>query len=99
MIPSNYVLFLGIDEVEIKLNAAMKHKHKLMDLSTIEEFKTIFKYLTFVACAAKAPFRQKMLDETLNQIKKVGSAENIQRWCWWTPSQLSLMQQADKLDR
>ena len=81
------------------MNAVEQLHLKPIDATTIEEFKTIFKYLTFVACAAEAPFRQKMLDETLNQIKKVGSAENIQRWCWWTPSQLSLMQQADKLDR
>ena len=99
MIPSNYVLFLGIDEVEIKLNAAMKHKHKSMDLSTVEEFKTIFKYLAFVACAAKAPVRQNMLNETLARIEKAGEAENIQKWCWWTPSQLSLLEQAEKLSR
>ena len=63
----------------------------------VEEFKTIFKYLAFVACAAKAPIRQKMLDETLDLIKKAGDAQNIQRWCLWTPSQLSLMEMADKL--
>ena len=54
----------------------------------IEEFKTVFKYLAFVACAAKAPVRQKLLDETLKLIEKAGDARNIQRWCLWTPSQL-----------
>ena len=66
---------------------------------TIEEFKTIFKYLAFVACAAKAPIRQKLLDETLDRISKAGDTENIQRWCFWTPSQLSLMESADKIHR
>ena len=66
---------------------------------TIEEFKTIFKYLAFVACAAKAPIRQKLLDETLDRISKAGDSENIQRWCFWTPSQLSLMELADKIHR
>ena len=65
----------------------------------VEDFKTIFKYLAFVACAAKAPIRQKMLDETLGLIAKAGAADNIQRWCLWTPSQLSLMELADKLPR
>ena len=66
---------------------------------TVNDFKTIFQYLAFVACAAKAPIRQKMLNESLQRVEKAGDTENIQRWCFWTPSQLSLMQQADKLDR
>ena len=66
---------------------------------TIEEFKTIFKYLAFVACAGKAPIRQKMLDETLAIISKAGTSENIERWCWWTPDQLSLLEQAENLNR
>ena len=70
-----------------------------MDPNTFEEFKTIFKYLAFVACAAKAPVRQKMLDETLAVISKAGTAENIERWCWWSPDQLSLLEQAENLPR
>ena len=66
---------------------------------TIEEFKIIFKYLAFVACSAKAPIRQKMLDADLDLINKAGSAENIQRWCAWTPTQLSLMELAHQLSR
>ena len=66
---------------------------------TIEEFKIIFKYLAFVACSAKAPIRQKMLDAALDLINKAGSAENIQRWCAWTPTQLSLMELAHQLSR
>ena len=65
----------------------------------LKEFKTFFKYLAFVACAAKAPVRQKMVDQTLSLISKAGTAENIQRWCWWSPDQLSLMEQAENLNR
>ena len=66
---------------------------------TMEEFKTIFKYLAFVACAGKAPIRQKMLDETLARVAKAGDVENIERWCLWTPTQLSLLEQAENLTR
>ena len=67
--------------------------------TTFEEFKTMFKYLAFVACAAKAPIRQKMLDETLSRVSKAGISENIERWCWWSPTQLSLLEQAENLNR
>ena len=66
---------------------------------TIEEFKIIFKYLAFVACSAKAPIRQKMLDAVIDLINKAGSPENIQRWCAWTPTQLSLMKLAHTMSR
>ena len=56
-------------------------------------------YLAFVACAAKAPITQKILDETVDLIDKAGSAENIRRWIVWTPTQLSLMELAEKLPR
>ena len=92
--------FAGIDEVDVKLSGAVKQfKHGVIDRTTLEEFKTIFKYLAFVACAAKAPVRQKMLDETLAIISKAGTSENIERWCWWTPDQLSLLEQAENLNR
>ena len=70
-----------------------------IDPTTLQEFKTFFKYLAFVASAAKAPVRQQMLHETLARIAKAGVAENIERWCWWTPTQLSLLDQADRLTR
>ena len=70
-----------------------------IDPTTLQEFKTFFKYLAFVACAAKAPVRQKMLHDTLARIAKAGEAENIERWCWWTPDQLSLLDLADRLSR
>lgn len=72
---------------------------KLIDLTTLEELITFFKHLAFVACAAEAPIRQKMLDITLAAIAKAGEAENIKRWCWWTPTQLSLLELANRLSR
>ena len=74
-------------------------KNNLVHPTFLKEFKTFFKYLAFVVCAAKAPVRQKMLDETLSLIETAGAAENIQRWCWWSPDQLSLMEQAENLHR
>ena len=62
-------------------------------------FLTIFKYLAFVACAAKAPITQKALDITLKRIEYAGESENIRRWCLWTPIQMSLMKMANELRR
>ena len=62
-------------------------------------FLTIFKYLAFVACAAKAPITQKTLDITLERIDAAGESENIRRWCLWTPIQMSLMKMATELKR
>ena len=52
-----------------------------------------------MACAGKAPIRQRMFDETLARLKKAGDVENIQRWSWWTPMELSLLEQIDKMLR
>ena len=90
----------GTDEVDIKLNMAMNDfKHEIIDPTTLEQFKTFFKYLAFVACAAKAPVRHKLVDETLAMISKAGTADNIQKWCWWSPNQLSLIEQAENLNK
>ena len=96
---SNYNSFSGIAEV-LKIKSVLNQlKELLIDSTTLEEFQTFFKYLAFVACAAKAPVRGKMLDETLSAISKAGTAENIEHWCWWTPNQLSLLEQAENLNR
>ena len=82
------------------MNAILKPIQRLpIDPTTLEEFKTFFKYLAFVASAAKAPVRQQMLHETLARIAKAGEAVNIERWCWWTPAQLSLLDLANRLTR
>ena len=98
-------LFLAdLTQLTNKLDAFVKQTEEsrisgISKKKTIEEFKIIFKYLAFVACSAKAPIRQKMLDAALDLINKAGSAENIQLWCQWTPLQLSLMEMADRLTR
>ena len=101
--PLKFILnftFAGIDEVDVKLNGAVKQlKHEVIDPTTLEEFKTIFKYLAFVACAAKAPVRKNMLDKTLAIISKAGTSDYIERWCCWTPDQLSLLEQKENLNR
>ena len=90
----------GVDEVEPKLKAVLEAiMLKPIDSTTLEEFITYFKHLAFVACAAKAPVRQMMLQKTLDIITKAGTSENIERWSWWTPTQHSLLELADRLTR
>ena len=90
----------GVDEAVAKLKTILESiMAKPIDSTTLEEFKTFFKHLTFVACAGKSPIRQKMDDETLTRIAKAGSAENIARWSWWTPTQLGLLELADRLSK
>ena len=74
-------------------------KKQPIDATTLNEFKTYFKYLAFVVSAAKAPVKQKMFDESVARVAKAGEAENIQRWLWWTPTQLGLLEQSDQLPR
>ena len=40
-----------------------------------------------------------MDDETLTRIAKAGSAENIARWSWWTPTQFGLLELADRFSK
>ena len=88
------------DKLDALVQTLLKsRKTPISKTNTIEEFKMIFKYLAFVACAAKAPIRQKMLSEALTRIAKAGDAENIERWCLWTPFQLSLLELAERLSR
>ena len=72
----------GTDEIDAKLSAITKPIKKLpITRTTLKQFKTYFVYLAFVASAAKASVRQKMLQKTLELIDKAGTAENIERWC------------------
>ena len=52
-----------------------------------------------MACAAKAPIVQNLLNESIKRIVTAGNYENIQRWCLLTSTQLSLMESAYKLPR
>mgnify|MGYP001336298955 CR=1 FL=1 len=78
---------------------AYAYSSTYFQVPSYEEFKTIFKYLAFVACAGKAPITQKLLDESLARINKAGELENIARWCSWTPTQLSLLELAANLEK
>ena len=95
-----FINISGVNEVDPKLKAILETiMAKPVDVTTLEELITFFKHLAFVACAAKAPIREKMLDESLARIAKAGEAANIERWCWWTPTQLSLLELAARLSR
>ena len=78
---------------------AYDYSSTYFQVPSYEEFKTIFKYLAFVACAGKAPITQKLLDESLARINKAGELENIARWCSWSPTQLSLLELAANLEK
>ena len=64
-----------------------------------EDFKIFFKYFAFIGCAGKAPIRQNVLDKTDQLVSIAGTFENIRRWYVWTPTQLSIMDQAENLSR
>ena len=64
-----------------------------------EDFKIFFKYFAFIGCAGKAPIRQNVLDKTDQLVSIAGAFENIRRWYVWTPTQLSIMDQAENLSR
>ena len=77
------------DKLDALVQTLLKsRKTPISKTNTIKEFKMIFKYLAFVACAAKAPIRQKMLGEALTRIAKAGDAENMEEMaqarqlCW-----------------
>ena len=83
-----------------KLDAILKPLEMiLIDSTTLEQFKTFFKYLASATSAGRAPIRQQMLHEILSRIAKAGEPENIERWSPWTPDHLGLLELADRLSR
>ena len=52
------------------------------------------KYLAFAACAAKAPITQTLTRKIDDRVQIAGSAENIQRWMFWTVPQASFFANA-----
>ena len=48
------------------------------------------KYLAFAACAAKAPITQKLTRKIDDIVQTAGSAENVQRWMFWTVPQATV---------
>ena len=101
---SKKFFFSGSEDVDGKLDNIFQlvegqKSSTSTSATSIEEFILIFQLLAFLACAGKAPIRQKLLPESLVRVKKAGDADNILRWCVWTKDQLSLMAMADKLQR
>ena len=83
-----------------KLDKILKPLKKMsIDSTTLEEFRTFFKYLATATSAGKAPIRQQIHHEILARIAKAGEPENIERWSPWTPDHLSLLELPDKLSR
>ena len=52
------------------------------------------KYLAFAACAAKAPVTQTLTRKIDNIVQTAGSAENVQRWMFWTVPQATFFANA-----
>ena len=52
------------------------------------------KYLAFTACAAKAPVTQTLTRKIDNIVQTAGSAENVQRWMFWTVPQATFFANA-----
>ena len=99
---SKRLTFSGSEDVDGKLDnifQLVEDQKSSTSATSIEKFILIFQLLAFLACAGKAPIRQKLLPESLARVKKAGGADNILRWCVWTKDQLSLMAMADKLLR
>ena len=59
-----------------------------------KQFANIVKYLAFAACAAKAPVSQSLTKEIDGRVKIAGSAENVQRWMFWTVPQATFFANA-----
>ena len=99
----NLCNLLGYEELSSKLDEIVKKlesTYRTIDTSkSVQDFKTMTKYLAFAVCAAKAPVTEKLLEETLHRVEKAGKSTNIQRWINWTPEQMSLMSSIDHLPR
>ena len=59
-----------------------------------KQFANIVKYLAFTACAAKAPVSQSLTKLIDDRVKIAGSAENVQRWMFWTVPQATFFANA-----
>ena len=57
-------------------------------------FTTMVKYLTFAACAARAPVTQSLTKEINERVLIAGSPENIERWMFWTVPQATFFANA-----
>ena len=93
----------GDDQLSTKLDRIVKELEstdRTIDSSKcVKDFKIMTKYLAFAVCAARAPVKEKLLDETVHRVDKAGKSTNIQRWSNWTLDQMSVMSNIDNLPR
>ena len=75
-----------------------RQSSKKSSTNSIEQYKTVVKYLIFVASAAKVAIGGKLLEETSKTIQRFGTAENIQTWVL-TPLQLALVSNHDEFPK
>ena len=97
-------MFSGKDEICAKLD----HIHEMLleksrpynpnSNEVLKQFKTLFKYLAFVASAAKIPIGPNLFEQTKNAVQKIGTAENIHIWSW-TPQQLNIVSSHESMKR
>ena len=64
----------------------------------LNQFKTLFKFLAFVASAAKIPIGSNLFEETKKVVEKIGTAENIYTWSW-TPQQLKIISSSESMKK
>ena len=91
--------FSGKTEVEPQLRSILYSLTQISEQlipseSSIEQYKTLVKYLCFVASAAKVTVSENIVQQTGKIIQEFGTAENIQTWCL-TPMQLDILSNAD----
>ena len=95
-------MFADESDIERKFNAIItnlksNHSSVLSELAKTElekQFANIVKYLAFTACAAKAPVSQSLTKLLDDRVKIAGSAENVQRWMFWTVPQATFFANA-----
>ena len=87
-------LFSGVDAIQPKFNALIQNLNQMTRLSSQpdeleKQFLTLIKYLAFGA--SKTPVPDSMVKKIEQNIQTQGSAENIQRFMFWTPPQMTLL--------
>ena len=96
---ANYmsITLSGYSQVDIKMDEIIhqsvhpdfQRKKPSQWPGAVKDFINLFMYLAFIACAGRAPIKQKILDESCERVSRAGTFENIRRWYLWTPTQLS----------
>ena len=95
-------MITGVSEFQKKMDeihsqVAKCHMTPSDPESEIKQYKTLVKYLAFVASSSKMPIAQNLIDETSKRVQEFGKAENIRTWSCWTPKQLQVLSCPDTL--